>query len=80
GGAPLGMVAAQHPLRILVAEDNVVNRRVALSLLGRLGYRADTVSDGLEALEAVKNARYDVILMDIQMPALDGEQTTVRIR
>ena len=80
GGAPLGMVAAQHPLRILVAEDNLVNRRVALSLLGRLGYRADTVSDGLEALEAVKNARYDVILMDIQMPALDGEQTTVRIR
>jgi len=80
GYASMSGMAELHPLRILVAEDNVVNQRVAVSLLNKLGYRADVVADGMEVLDAVKNAKYDVILMDIQMPALDGEQATVRIR
>ncbi len=74
------IVALRHPLRILLAEDNVINQQVAVSLLKKIGYHADVVSDGYEALEAVKKTRYDVILMDVQMPALDGEQTTIRIR
>ena len=72
--------ALDHPLRILLAEDNVINQQVAVSLLKKIGYHADVVSDGYEALEAVKKTRYDVILMDVQMPALDGEQATIRIR
>ncbi len=73
-------LALRHPLRILLAEDNVINQQVAVSLLKKIGYSADVVSDGYEALEAVKKTRYDVILMDVQMPALDGEQATIRIR
>ena len=62
------------PLRVLVAEDNAVNQRVALRLLQRLGYRADVVANGLEVLDAVERQEYDVVLMDIQMPEMDGLQ------
>ena len=62
----------RHPLRVLVAEDNVVNQRVAMLMLERLGYRADLVANGLEALEAVRRVPYDVVFMDLQMPELDG--------
>jgi signal transduction histidine kinase/DNA-binding response OmpR family regulator len=66
------IVAARLPLRILVAEDNVVNQRVAVRLLERLGYRADVVATGTEALQAVDQQRYDVVLLDVQMPEMDG--------
>ncbi len=67
-------------LTILIAEDNAINQRVALRLLELLGYRADVASSGREALAALKRQHYDVILMDMRMPELDGIETTRQIR
>lgn len=63
-------------LKILLAEDNVVNQKVALKLLEKMGYRADIAANGLEVLEAVKKIHYDIIFMDILMPEMDGYETT----
>jgi signal transduction histidine kinase/DNA-binding response OmpR family regulator len=67
-------------LRVLVAEDNAVNREVLLQMLSRLGCRADVVASGRAAVEATGRERYDVVLMDIQMPEMDGFQATAEIR
>ncbi len=70
----------KRPLKILVAEDNVVNQKVAIRILSRMGYRADIAANGYEVIDAVRKIHYDIIFMDILMPELDGFEATKLIQ
>jgi len=80
GGESIGAQASLSSMRILLAEDNISNQRVTLEMLKKLGYRADAVANGAEAIQALERQPYDLILMDIKMPVLGGIEATRIIR
>jgi len=73
-------IGSQHPLRLLVAEDNAINQKLVGSILSRLGYQAVMANNGLEALSILHERPFDLVLMDVQMPEMDGETATTHIR
>ncbi|MEM6456336.1 MAG: response regulator [Acidobacteriota bacterium] len=75
-----GEMGKRLPLRLLLAEDNEVNQKVAAMMLQRLGYHADVTANGLEALEAMRYKEYDVVLLDVQMPTMDGLEVARQVQ
>jgi two-component system sensor histidine kinase/response regulator len=75
-----GLSGSPLSLRILLAEDNLVNQKVAMGMLGKMGHRITLATNGLEALEQWRQSDFDLILMDVQMPEMNGLQTTTQIR
>jgi CheY-like chemotaxis protein len=75
-----GISASSQSLRILLAEDNLVNQKVAMGMLGKMGHRITLATNGLEALEQWRQGDFDLILMDVQMPEMNGLQATMQIR
>jgi signal transduction histidine kinase/CheY-like chemotaxis protein len=74
------LMAITHPLRVLLAEDNFINQKVAAALLARFGYRCDVAANGVEAVDAVLRQPYDLVLLDIQMPEMDGLEACAMMR
>jgi len=77
--ADLKQMANDLPLEILIAEDNIINQKLLLSILDMLGYKADAVTDGRDVLRTINEKSYDLVLMDIQMPEMGGEETTTQL-
>jgi len=73
-------LSKELPLSILIAEDNFINQKLLLDVLASQGYKCDAVSNGFEVLETVQKKKYDLILMDIQMPGMSGEETMKQVR
>ena len=71
---------ADTPVRVLIAEDNVINQKVALLMLERMGVRADVAANGKEVMQMLEMLPYDIVLMDCHMPEMDGYETTAAIR
>ena len=74
------MLAQQIPFKILIVEDDFINQKVIGKVLAKMGYQPDIANNGIEALEKIDEQSYDLVFMDVQMPEMDGYETTINIR
>lgn len=80
GDVTAGRLAPKRPLKVLIAEDNLINQRVALGLLAQLGHTGIVVGDGEKALKCLSKLQFDAVLMDVMMPQMDGLEALAAIR